>query len=130
MLDVILRGGSPRIHARARGACWWRWAHLVDDGTAALDHTDVHATLADALVRVEAVRLIVGDIVERILRNADHPSDGPVAKLAYTEAFVELCETAMELLAGADDTADPESHDHPPTRLTDDTKTREWGTRC
>lgn len=80
----------------------------LDDGTAALDHTDVHATLADALVRVEAVRLIVGDIVERILRDDEHPSDGPVAKLAYTEAFVELCETAMELLAGAGDAADAE----------------------
>ncbi|WP_426573998.1 acyl-CoA dehydrogenase family protein [Aquihabitans sp. McL0605] len=73
----------------------------LPDGTAAITHQDVQATLADALVRVEEVTLIVRDTVERILDDDEHPSDGPVAKLAYSELNVALTETALELLASA-----------------------------
>ncbi|CAO5242391.1 acyl-CoA dehydrogenase family protein [Frankia sp. AgKG'84/4] len=72
------------------------------DGTAALDHEDIQARLAAALTRVEEVRLIVRDTVERILVGGEHPSDGPVAKLAYTETNVALSELAMEIIASAE----------------------------
>jgi alkylation response protein AidB-like acyl-CoA dehydrogenase len=42
----------------------------LPDGTTAIEHEDVRATLADALVRVEEVKLIVHDTVERILDDA------------------------------------------------------------
>ena len=73
----------------------------LDDGSVAIDHEDVRAQLADALVRVEEVKLIVHDTVERILAGDEHPSDGPVAKLAYTELNVALTELAIELLASS-----------------------------
>lgn len=73
----------------------------LPDGTAAIEHEDVQAQLADALVRVEEVKLIVRDTVDRILIDNEHPSDGPVAKLAYTELNVALCERAMDLIASA-----------------------------
>jgi alkylation response protein AidB-like acyl-CoA dehydrogenase len=77
-----------------------RGARLVD-GTPAIAHEDVQERLAGALTRVATATLIVRDTVDRILVEADHPSDGPVAKLAYTEAFVALCELALELIASA-----------------------------
>jgi len=40
------------------------------------------------------------DLVHR--RAVEHPSDGPLSKLVYTELNVELCERAMELLTAAD----------------------------
>jgi alkylation response protein AidB-like acyl-CoA dehydrogenase len=71
------------------------------DGSAAIDHEDIQSLLAGALSRVEAVKLITRDTVERILVDNEHPSDGPVAKLAYTEMNVELCELALQLLSSA-----------------------------
>jgi alkylation response protein AidB-like acyl-CoA dehydrogenase len=71
------------------------------DGTVALEHTDVQSQLARALARVEEVKLIVRDTVERILVDDEHPSDGPMAKLAYTETNVALCELALELIASS-----------------------------
>ena len=73
----------------------------LPDGTAAIEHEDVQAQLADARARVEEVRLIVRDTVERILIDDEHQSDGPVAKLAYTEMNVALCELAMQLIASS-----------------------------
>jgi alkylation response protein AidB-like acyl-CoA dehydrogenase len=73
----------------------------LPDGTAAIAHEDVQTRLALALGKVEAVKLIVRDTVERILRDEEHPSDGPVAKLAYTELNVELCELALEVVASS-----------------------------
>ncbi|CAO5249131.1 acyl-CoA dehydrogenase family protein [Frankia sp. AgKG'84/4] len=73
----------------------------LPDGTPALAHEDIQAKLAAALTRVEEVRLIVRDTVERILVEAEHPSDGPVAKLAYTETNVALSELALEIIASA-----------------------------
>jgi alkylation response protein AidB-like acyl-CoA dehydrogenase len=83
----------------------------LPDGTAPIEHEDVRASLADALVRVEEVKLIVRDAVDRILDDDEHPSDGPVSKLAYTELNVALTELALELLASSvsiDDEADDE----------------------
>ncbi|OAA27912.1 acyl-CoA dehydrogenase [Frankia sp. EI5c] len=71
------------------------------DGTAAIGHEDVQATLAEALARIEEVKLIVRDTVERILVDDEHPSDGPVAKLAYAETNVALTETAMRIITSA-----------------------------
>jgi alkylation response protein AidB-like acyl-CoA dehydrogenase len=71
------------------------------DGSSAIEHEDVRAQLAAARARVAEVTLIVRDTVERIIAGAEHPSDGPVAKLAYTELNVRLCELAMELLNSA-----------------------------
>jgi alkylation response protein AidB-like acyl-CoA dehydrogenase len=76
-------------------------AARLPDGTAAIAHEDVQATLAGALTRVEEVKLIVRDTVERIVRDEEHPSDGPVAKLSYTETYVALCELALGLLASS-----------------------------
>ncbi len=76
-------------------------AARLPDGSAAIDHEDVQAQLAVALARVEEANLITRDTVERILVDDEHPSDGPVAKLSYTETNVALCEAALELLAGA-----------------------------
>ncbi len=78
----------------------------LPDGTAPIEHEDVRATLACALERVEAVKLIVRDAVDRILDDREHPSDGPVAKLAYTEQNVALTELALELLASSDSVGD------------------------
>jgi alkylation response protein AidB-like acyl-CoA dehydrogenase len=83
--DLVALAGSARL----------------PDGTTAITHEDVQARLADALTRVEEVRLIVRDAVERILEDHEHPSDGPVAKLSYTETNVALCELAVELLASS-----------------------------
>jgi alkylation response protein AidB-like acyl-CoA dehydrogenase len=77
------------------------------DGSRLIDHEDVQLRLAAALVDVEAVRLIVHDTVTRIVRDDDHPSDGPFAKLAYTERNVALCELALELLADASSLDEP-----------------------
>ena len=71
------------------------------DGTTAIEHEDVQRQLAEAMAKVEGVKLIVRDTVERILRDEEHPSDGPVAKLAYSELNVELCETALQLIASS-----------------------------
>ena len=71
------------------------------DGTAAIEHEDVRAQLAGARVRVEEVGRIVRDAVDRILADDEHPADGPVTKLAYTEANVALCELALELIASS-----------------------------
>jgi alkylation response protein AidB-like acyl-CoA dehydrogenase len=73
----------------------------LPDATAAIDHEDVQSQLADALTKVEAVKLIVRDTVERILVDEEHPSDGPIAKLTYTEMNVELCELALEIIASS-----------------------------
>jgi alkylation response protein AidB-like acyl-CoA dehydrogenase len=73
----------------------------LPDGTVALDHEDVQSQLADARTRVEEVKLIVRDIVDRILLDDEHPSDGPVAKLAYTEMNVALCELALQMISSS-----------------------------
>jgi alkylation response protein AidB-like acyl-CoA dehydrogenase len=73
----------------------------LPDGTAAIDHEDVQAQLADARARVQEVKLIVRDTVDRILIDDEHPSDGPVAKLAYTEMNVALCELALEIISSS-----------------------------
>jgi alkylation response protein AidB-like acyl-CoA dehydrogenase len=73
----------------------------LPDGSRAIEHADVQTRLGEALVDVEAVRLIVLDAVDRILRDEEHPSDGPVSKLAYSELYVRLCETALQILAEA-----------------------------
>jgi alkylation response protein AidB-like acyl-CoA dehydrogenase len=83
--DLVLLAGTARL----------------PDGTTALSHEDVRAELATARVRVEEVKLITRDTVERIISGAEHPSDGAVAKLAYTEANVGLCELALQLLDSA-----------------------------
>ena len=76
-------------------------AARMPDGTTAIEHADVRADLADALVRVEEVKAIVRDTVGRILDDEEHPSDGPVAKLAYSETNVALTEQALALIASA-----------------------------
>jgi len=76
-------------------------AARIPDGTIAIAHEDIQAQLAAALSKVEGVKLIVRDTVERILQNEEHPSDGPLAKLAYTELNVELCELALEIIASS-----------------------------
>lgn len=73
----------------------------LPDGSVALDHEDTQQELARALVEVEQAKLVVRDTVDRILLDAEHPSDGPVAKLAYTELNVALCEHALRLLSSA-----------------------------
>jgi alkylation response protein AidB-like acyl-CoA dehydrogenase len=82
-----------------------RTAVLPDD-TRAIEHEDVQSQLAQARARVEEVKLLVRDTVERILIEDEHPSDGPVAKLAYTELDVALCELAMQLIASCTAIAD------------------------
>jgi alkylation response protein AidB-like acyl-CoA dehydrogenase len=76
-------------------------AARLADGTALIVDEDVQAQLAHALSEVETAKLIVRDIVERILRDEEHRSDGPVAKLAYTETNVALCELALQLIASS-----------------------------
>jgi alkylation response protein AidB-like acyl-CoA dehydrogenase len=83
-----------------------RSARLPDDSTA-IEHEDVQVELARLLVRVEAAKLVVKDVVDRIVRNEEHPSDGPFAKLAYSELYVALCEAALELLASAASVDEP-----------------------
>ncbi len=74
----------------------------LPDGTSALAHEDVQAQLANARALVQEVKLIVRDTVDRILVDDEHPSDGPVAKLAYTDANVTLCELALELIGNSE----------------------------
>ena len=71
------------------------------DGSLAMEHEDVQVQLARAGARAEEVKLIVRDTVDRILRDEEHPSDGPVGKLAYTEMNNELCELALELISSS-----------------------------
>ena len=85
-------------------------AARLPDGTRAIAHEDVLALLADSRARVQEVKLIVRDIVERILVDDEHPSDGPVAKLAYTEMNVALCELALQLI-GSSESIDPDGYD-------------------
>ena len=73
----------------------------LPDGTHAVDHEDVQWQLAVAAARVEEVKLIVRDAVDRILRDEEHPSDAAVSKLAYSEMDVALCEAALQLIASA-----------------------------
>lgn len=73
----------------------------LPDGSTALEHEDIQHELAGWLAEVEQAKLIVRDTVDRVFLDAEHPSDGPVAKLAYTELNVALCEFAMRLLASA-----------------------------
>lgn len=73
----------------------------LPDGTAAVVHEDIQAKLAGARARVEEVKLIVRDTVHRILVDDEHSSDGPVAKLAYSETNVFLCEIALEILSSS-----------------------------
>jgi alkylation response protein AidB-like acyl-CoA dehydrogenase len=87
----MMFGDLVRLAAAAR----------VDGGSAAIEHEDVQRDLAQARAKVEEVKLIVRDTVERILVDGEHPSDGAVAKLAYTEMNVELCELAMRLIASS-----------------------------
>jgi alkylation response protein AidB-like acyl-CoA dehydrogenase len=77
-------------------------AARLPDGSRAIDHEDIQNGLAQALTKTESAKLIVRDTVERIIRGEEHPSDGPVSKLVYTELNVELCERALDLLATAD----------------------------
>jgi alkylation response protein AidB-like acyl-CoA dehydrogenase len=76
-------------------------AARLPDGSTAIEHEDVQAELAAARARVTEVTLIVRDTVERILLDAEHPSDGPVAKLAYSETNVALTELALRLLSSS-----------------------------
>ena len=76
-------------------------AARLPDGTVALDHEDVQAQLAIAHARVEGVKLITRDAVERILADEAHRSDGPITKLSYTEMNVELCELALQIIASS-----------------------------
>ena len=71
------------------------------DGSLAIEHEDVQWHLALAGAKVEEVKLIVRDTVDRIIRDEEHPSDGPVGKLAYTEMNNELCELAMQLISSS-----------------------------
>ncbi len=71
------------------------------DGSRAIDHEDIQHQLAVLLTRVEATKLVVADTVERLLRDDEHVSDGPLAKLAYSELHVALGEAALELLASS-----------------------------
>ena len=73
----------------------------LPDGSTSIEHEDVQERLADLLARVEGAKLVVKDVVDRILRDEEHPSDGPFAKLAYTELYVELCEAALEFITAA-----------------------------
>ena len=73
----------------------------LSDGTYAIAHEDVQGQLAHARCEVEAVKLIVRDAVERILRDEEAPSDGPFVKLAYSELNVALCELALRIIASA-----------------------------
>jgi alkylation response protein AidB-like acyl-CoA dehydrogenase len=82
-------------------------AARLPDGSRAIDHEDVQDTLADALVKTEAAKLVAMDTVGRMMRGEEHPSDGPVAKLSYTELYVRLCERALDLLACADHIEEP-----------------------
>ena len=75
-----------------------------EDGRAAIDHADVRARLGQTMVNVEASKLIVLDIARRALTVDEHASDGPLAKLSYTEVYVELCEHALQLLSSASST--------------------------
>jgi alkylation response protein AidB-like acyl-CoA dehydrogenase len=85
-------------------------AARLADGSAAIEHEDVQRDLVQALAKLEEVKLIVRDTVERILVDEEHPSDGPVAKLAYTEMNVELCEQAMRLI-GSSASIDEPAHE-------------------
>ena len=77
-------------------------AARLPGGRRAIEAEDVRAGLAEALAKTEAAKLGVKDTVARIMGGEEHPSDGPVAKLVYTELNVELCQQALELLAAAE----------------------------
>lgn len=83
-----------------------KWARLPD-GSTPIECEDTRIELARLLTKVEAVKLIVRDVVDRIVHGNEHPSDGPLAKLAYSELNVVLCEAALELLTSAASVDEP-----------------------
>lgn len=69
------------------------------DGSSALDDPVVRDDLAGYRARIGAVQLVAADAVNRLTSGADQPSDGLIAKLAYTELNVAICAYAMQILA-------------------------------
>lgn len=66
----------------------------------AADDPLVSEQLADFKARVAAVQCLAADVVSQVGAGTDHPSDGLLAKLAYTELNVALCAYAMTMMAG------------------------------
>ncbi|MBU9763423.1 acyl-CoA dehydrogenase [Mycobacterium sp. TNTM28] len=86
-------------------------AQLLDDIVELSGHVDylsgpaaddpvVSEQLADFKARVAAVQCLAADVVSQVIAGTDHPSDGLLAKLAYTELNVALCSYAMTMMAG------------------------------
>lgn len=73
-------------------------ARVIDlpNGTAIEDPV-VREELADLQSRVAAVQLLARHVVRKVAAGADEPADGMIAKLAYTELNVTLCQYAMTL---------------------------------
>lgn len=68
----------------------------LPDGVA-IDDPVVREDLADLRARVAGVQHVARDAVDKVARGTDTPSDGMIAKLAYTELNVALCRYAITL---------------------------------
>lgn len=66
---------------------------------AAIDDPVVREALADIQARVSGVQHVARYAVERLANGTDEPTDGLIAKLAYTELNVTICRYAVELAA-------------------------------
>ncbi len=69
-----------------------------DDGPMAEDAV-VRSDIARLLARFEAARAFVSGHVERVLAGREGESEGPIAKLLYTEAYNEIARYGTQLVA-------------------------------
>lgn len=73
-------------------------ARMVEQSNGpAIDDPTVRESLADFQSRVAAVQQIARNVVDEVAAGRDAPEDGMIAKLAYTELNVALCQYAMNL---------------------------------
>ena len=77
-------------------------ANIETGGGYALDDPVVREGLATMKARVAGVQKIAGFAVERLSLGTDQASDGLIAKLAYTELNVAMCQFAMDLAASGE----------------------------
>jgi alkylation response protein AidB-like acyl-CoA dehydrogenase len=73
--------------------------HVELPGGSAINDPVVREALADFNARVAGVQLIARRAVDRVAGGTDKPTDGMIAKLAYTELNVAICMYAVNLEA-------------------------------
>lgn len=69
------------------------------DGSPAIEHDDIRQKVAELAVEVEVAKAFIDDHVERLIIGADHPGDGSIAKLSFSETYHRVSAYGTELAA-------------------------------